>query len=175
MPQSAATVDNLIDLFRHVIRSGMPANNVTVFLSDPRGYIVNYMSTADGGSNNPPRLAKMVLSNRQAAHLTAGAAIANELSGIMYVGMTSYEWMPGAIASVTACRPTYKGPVYLASYAGVGANVIPSDPLASMLWGWKNFTQTDKDDVVEILNILKASGTQPIKEVADELLTYILK
>lgn len=172
--QPAATVDNLISLFRNVVRNGANNNNVDTFLTDPRAYIKFYMSIANGGLGNSPALPKMVLSDRQAYHLTKGAVIANELLGLLRVGMSSADWMPGAIASVAACRPAYKGSLYAASYSGVNTNIIPNDPLASMLWGWKTFTKDDKDEVIEILKVLKTSGTTALKEVADELLTYIL-
>lgn len=160
--QPAATIAQLADLFRHVTRTGAPSNNVTVFLNDPRGYIA---ANSQGSA--------IVLSDRQVGHLTSGATIANELVRVMVIGAPTRKWLPGAVASTAACRPAYSGPVFAASYSGVGADIIPGDPLAAMLWNWgQPGVQTTQ--ITTFLAYARTQAPVTLRDTIDELLQYIL-
>jgi len=160
--QPAATIAQLADLFRHVTRSVAPTNNVAVFLSNPRVYIA---------AN--PALSSIVLSDRQAAHLTSGANIANELSRVMMVGATARKWLPGAVASTAACRPAYSGKVFAAGYSGVGDDIIPGDPLAAMLWNWGE-AGVQTTQITTFLAYARTQAPVTLRDTIDELLQYIL-
>lgn len=156
---TAATMKQLNDLFIHVTRPGAPSNNVSVFLGNPAAYIT---------SNN---LTGITLSARQLKHLTTGQAIANELQRVMKVGDTSRKWLPGAVAVTAACRPAYSGPVFTSAYPGVGVDIMPGDPLASMLWGWTDYSGTEKDYIRLLVKAAETSSAIPqdIQDVCKEL------
>ncbi|MCX7062613.1 MAG: hypothetical protein NTZ11_17205 [Gammaproteobacteria bacterium] len=156
---TAATMKQLNDLFIHVTRPGAPSNNVSVFLKAPATYISN---------NN---LSGITLSARQLQHLTNGAAIANELQRVMKIGDTKRPWLPGAVAVTAACRPAYSGRVFTSAYPGVEVDVMPGDPLAAMLWGWDDYSDSEQG---YIRLLIKAAETQQaippdIREVCKEL------
>ena len=173
--QPAATLDQLKELFIHVTRVGAATTNITTFLNNPRSYVNSYVPAAHGGGNQTPALQKMVLSDRQRDHLTAGATIANELALLMRVGTPPGTWLAGAVASTAACRPAYGGPVFAAAYSGVGANIIPSDPIAVMLWNW-NTPGAQKTQIKALLDLMRgAKGVPPgLKDTLDELRTYVI-
>lgn len=92
------------------------------------------------------------------------------------------NWIPGAVAVNAACRPAYMKGAYLASYSGVDGDIIPSDPIALMIWGWSDPNgSVDKDMVKRVLRLIRDQagssgvGETELKETIDELLNYILK
>ena len=148
------TVAKMADLYRlfiHVTGSDAPKDNVSIFLENPKQYIVKN------------KLAPMELSTRQARHLTIGAPIANRLNTVMKVGDTQRKWLPGAVAATAACRPAYNGNLYLSATSGVDGDVIPDDPIARVLWGWYPNPGSD----------LQRGENKEIKKMVDAIAAHV--
>ncbi|WP_428382270.1 hypothetical protein [Nevskia ramosa] len=164
-----ANIAQLESLFRHLDK--VDAGRIDEFQASPSAFLVKY---------GPALSWSFTLSNRQVGLLAAGSTLATDLKRVM-LGNNS-NWIPGAVAVSAGCRPNYVNGAYSAAHSGVDGDIIPSDPVALMIWGWSDPNgRVDKDMVKRVLRLIRdragsaGVGETELKETLDELLNYILK